>query len=87
MTGCIDTAPFRRIQTEASIPARFRLFPSGTGLKELAGAARGPDAMIAVRVSGADQTFELALPFEMVGVVGRDVDSPTLDIHAKRATR
>ena len=87
MGGGIDTASFGRIQAEAGIPARFCLFPSGTGLEELAGAASGPVAMIAVRVRGADQTLELALPFEMEGIMGRDVDSSALDIHAQWATR
>jgi hypothetical protein len=87
MGGGIDTASFGRIQAEAGIPARFCLFPSGTGLEELVGAGGGPDAMIAVRVRGADQTLELAFPCEMEGIMGRDVDSSTLDIYAQRATR
>jgi hypothetical protein len=43
--------------------------------------------VIAVRVSGADQTPELALLFEMEGVMSRDIELPTRDVHVKRATR
>jgi hypothetical protein len=62
------------------VPTPFPLFPSLTGPEEFAGAARSPAVLIAVRMGEPNLTLELALPFEVEGIVDRDVDSPTLDV-------
>jgi hypothetical protein len=43
--------------------------------------------MIAVRVGEPDLAFELALPFEIEGVVNGDVNSPAFDVQVERTTR
>lgn len=62
------------------VPTPFPLLPSLTGLEEFASAARSPAVVTAVRMGEPNLTLELAMPFQMEGIVDRDVDSTTLDV-------